>query len=174
MRTCPTAALEAILELEPLHLTIEQAAKRTLLNFAREGFGRGRTISLRNRDKLGSQVPLALLPRDDRPKVVNFDRNFKIELCTKATWSSSLMERLIQSSSLQWYTDGSKTPEGIGAGVYGPRLQLSVPMGAYPSIFQAEVYAISLCAEINLRRNYRNERILILSDSQAALKANSS
>ncbi|XP_017463685.1 PREDICTED: ribonuclease H-like, partial [Rhagoletis zephyria] len=44
-------------------------------------------------------------------------------------------------------------------------------MGVYPSIFQAEVYAISLCAEINLRRNYRNESILIMSDSQAALKA---
>ncbi|XP_036319943.1 uncharacterized protein LOC118734325 [Rhagoletis pomonella] len=112
MRTCPTAALEVILELEPLHLSIEQAAKRTLLNFAREGFGKGKVLSSRNRDKLGTQPP--------------------------------------------------------------PTLKLSVSLGTFHSIFQAEVYAISMCPEINIRRNYRKERILILSDSQAAVRALSS
>lgn len=75
---------------------------------------------------------------------------------------------------MQWYTGGSKTPEDNEAGIYCPRIKLSVPMCKYPSVFQAEIYAINRCAEINLLRGYHNERILILSDRQAALKALSS
>ena len=44
-------------------------------------------------------------------------------------------------------------------------------MGNHASIFQAEVYAIIECVDINLRKNYANHRIYIHSDSQAALMA---
>ena len=44
-------------------------------------------------------------------------------------------------------------------------------MGKYATVFQAEVYAILQCAKENRRRAYRNKRIHIFSDSQAALKA---
>jgi ribonuclease HI len=44
-------------------------------------------------------------------------------------------------------------------------------LGRYTRVFQAEVYAIKACAEENLDRNYRNRKICILSDSQAAFKA---
>ncbi|XP_054086079.1 uncharacterized protein LOC128921787 [Zeugodacus cucurbitae] len=64
----------------------------------------------------------------------------------------------------------TKTAVGIGAGITGPRLKLSLSMG----IFQAEVYAITKCAEVILDRGYHNERIAIISDSQAALQALSS
>ncbi|XP_050338062.1 uncharacterized protein LOC126764419 [Bactrocera neohumeralis] len=125
MRTCPTVALEVILELTPLHQVIKQAANHTML-------------------------------------------------LIKTEWSDSTLERLLEDSTIQWYTDGSKTPEGIGAGIAGPRTTLSIPMGCFPNIFQAEVFAIGQCAEVNLSRNYCNQRIAILSDSQAALKAISS
>lgn len=72
---------------------------------------------------------------------------------------------------IQWYIDGSKTSEGIGAGVAGSRTKLSIPMGWYPSISQAEVCVISRCVEINIQRNYSNKNIPILSDDQVALKA---
>ncbi|XP_050325730.1 uncharacterized protein LOC126756583 [Bactrocera neohumeralis] len=77
---------------------------------------------------------------------------------------------MLRNSMLRWYTNGSKMSEGIGAGIAGPRTKLSIPMGEFPSIFQAEVFAISRCIEINLHRNYCNEQIAILSDSQAAPK----
>jgi hypothetical protein len=37
-------------------------------------------------------------------------------------------------------------------------------------IFQTEIYAILQCTYENIRRAYRNKRILIFSDSQAALQ----
>ncbi|XP_049316943.1 uncharacterized protein LOC125779713 [Bactrocera dorsalis] len=168
MRTCPTAALEALLELTPLNLVVGQVAKHTLLQMTAEGTGKGKVISSRRMEELSDIIPLALLPRDTISKKVNFTKKFKITLGSKAEWSDSALELLLWDSSI---TDGSKTGEGIGAGVAGPRTRLSIPMGKFPSIFQAEVFAISRCVELNLQRGYRNERIAILSDSQAALKA---
>ncbi|XP_049316976.1 uncharacterized protein LOC125779747 [Bactrocera dorsalis] len=101
-------------------------------------------------------------------------KRFKVTLGSKDEWDDSNFELMLRNSTLRWYTDGSKMSEGIGAGIVGPRTKLSIPMGEFPSIFQAEVFAISQCIDINLHRNYRNERIAILSDSQAALKAISS
>ena len=39
------------------------------------------------------------------------------------------------------------------------------------SVFQTEMYAILRCVCENIRRAYKNKRILIFCDSQAALKA---
>jgi hypothetical protein len=74
---------------------------------------------------------------------------------------------------LIWYTDGSKTDKGTGAGVYryGTGLKLSFSLGQYTRVFQAEVYAIKSCADKNIDRNYKNRNIYILTDSQAAIKA---
>jgi hypothetical protein len=67
---------------------------------------------------------------------------------------------------LIWYTDGSKTGKGTGAGVYccGTRIKLT-------TVFHAEVYAIKVCANENMDRKYKNRNIYILSDSQAPTKA---
>jgi hypothetical protein len=47
-------------------------------------------------------------------------------------------------------------------------------LGKFATVFQTEIYAILQCACENIRRAYRDKRILIISDSQAALKALSS
>jgi ribonuclease HI len=44
-------------------------------------------------------------------------------------------------------------------------------LGKFATVFQTEIYAIFHCACENIRRAYRNKRILISSESQAALKA---
>ena len=41
----------------------------------------------------------------------------------------------------------------------------------FNTAFQTEIYAILQCAYENIRRAYKNKRILIFSDSQAALRA---
>jgi ribonuclease HI len=43
-------------------------------------------------------------------------------------------------------------------------------LGKFATVFQTEVYAILQCACENIRRAYTNKRILIIFDSQAALK----
>jgi hypothetical protein len=56
-----------------------------------------------------------------------------------------------------WYTDGSKTNKGTGAGVccYGTRRELTFGLGRYTTVFQAEVYAIKACTVENIDRNYK-------------------
>jgi hypothetical protein len=44
-------------------------------------------------------------------------------------------------------------------------------LGKYATVFQTEIYAILKCAYENIRRASRHKRILLFSDSQAALKA---
>ncbi|XP_055522598.1 uncharacterized protein LOC129716788 [Wyeomyia smithii] len=44
-------------------------------------------------------------------------------------------------------------------------------MGNWPTVFQAEIYAIIECVKVCLKRNYKHANICIFSDSQAALKA---
>jgi hypothetical protein len=86
------------------------------------------------------------------------------------------MERYHQTNrkaGLIWYTDGSKTNKGTGAGVYvhGTRQKFSFSLGQYTTVFQATVYAIKACMVVNLDRNYRNRNLYILSDCQSAIKA---
>jgi hypothetical protein len=56
---------------------------------------------------------------------------------------------LTERGGLIWYTDGSKTNKGTGAGVYcfGTRQKLSFSLGQYRTVFQAEVYVIEACAD---------------------------
>ena len=63
---------------------------------------------------------------------------------------------------------------GVGAGVFGPNTKVSIPMGMCPTVFQAELHAIEICARLNLSKGIKGARIYIFSDSQAALKALSS
>ena len=74
---------------------------------------------------------------------------------------------------LVWFTDGSRTAEVTGAGVYGQSVnrRLSIPLGKHATVFQAEVYAIIACAQENEAQEKPEKYVSICSDSQAALKA---
>ena len=104
------------------------------------------------------------------PKYV-YDIPFEVSILDRSAWINNEPEFL--SGSLVWYTDGSKTEEGTGAGIHGlgPRKDLFYPLGGFPTVFQAETYAILQCAWENNRRAYNKKRICICSDSQAVLKA---
>ena len=52
-----------------------------------------------------------------------------------------------------------------------PKTNLTISVGKYCTIFQAEIFAILSCAQRGIEQGYKNKHILILSDSQAALKA---
>lgn len=51
---------------------------------------------------------------------------------------------------------GTKTQEGIDAGRTGSHIKLSVSMGSFSRILQAQAFAISRCAELNPQHNYQN------------------
>ena len=74
---------------------------------------------------------------------------------------------------LVWYTDGSRTAEGTGSGVYrqSANRRLSIHLGKHATVFQAEVYAILACAHEIESHDWPEKYVSICSDSQAALKA---
>jgi hypothetical protein len=63
---------------------------------------------------------------------------------------------------LVWYTDGSRTQGGrAGAGVYGQfsGRRLSISLGKYVTVFQAEIYAILAC-DYEIQTNARSEKYI--------------
>jgi ribonuclease HI len=75
--------------------------------------------------------------------------------------------------ALIWSTGGSRTDSGTGSDISGlrPKRSFCFPLGKYATGFQTEIYAILQCACGNIRKAYKHKRILIFSDSQAALRA---
>jgi len=60
---------------------------------------------------------------------------------------------------LIWFTDGSKTRERTGAGVYGQSVgrRLSFSLGRYATVFQAKICAIlAVFMKFNFRIDQRN------------------
>ena len=80
-------------------------------------------------------------------------------------------ETRIKEFNSIWYTDGSKTSEGVGLGLYSSSKTLSLSLGKELTIFQAEVLVILKCAEHLLAKQTKNQNLLICSDSELSLKA---
>jgi len=104
--------------------------------------------------------------------VFNLEPKYRVTLLTREEWTRGpgtppAVKELI------WYTDGSRTAEGTGEGVYGQSVnrRLSIPLGKHATVFQAEVYAILACVQEIETQNRLEKYVSICSDSQAALKA---
>ena len=74
---------------------------------------------------------------------------------------------------LIWYTDGSRTAEGTGAGVYGQSANrsLNIPLGRHSTVFHAVVHAILACVQEIETQDRLEKHVSISSDSQEDLKA---
>ncbi|KAJ8914612.1 hypothetical protein NQ315_015349 [Exocentrus adspersus] len=127
-------------------------------------------IAFTRRQKLEGLGPLRLRNKEIQLSgEYMFNRDFEISIGDRGDLTEDHYSTL---PGITWYTDGSKTEQGTGAGIYSGmrKIELSLPLGRYTSVFQAEVYALLQCARENNLRAYRNKRINILTDSQAALK----
>ncbi|XP_061723681.1 uncharacterized protein LOC133529895 [Cydia pomonella] len=171
MSSSPTAALEAILNLPPLHLHLELEAKSSMLRIAGARRGNWLSQTLRLLRESVHDIPVLGMPSDTMAPKFCPHKLYSVELPKREDWSNGQIKW--KEESLRWYTDGSKSGSEVGCRVYGeaPRKGISVNLGRYCSIFQAEVYAILECASINLQCNYSKNTIYIHSDSQAALLA---
>lgn len=170
MKTTPTAAMEAMLYILPLHLHVRQEAVLGALRLKRcnnllEGdpMGHSRILKDFNISSLATTVSDCM---EVRP---NMDMPYEVIDTNRHMWSHGGPE--LPQGTICFYTDGSKMGCRTGSGVFGPRIRETIPMGLWPTVFQAEVYAIYICAKTCLIRNYRHAKIGIFSDSQAALLA---
>lgn len=169
MCTTPTAAMEALLDLPPLHLRIKREGLHTAIRITQ-------SKKLKPGDKTGHLKILNFLqpemfekPLDIIPRVFDFQTPFEVVIRDRNMAKSQQIQ--LEPNSSIWYSDGSKTEQGTGIGIYGPKYRASIALGTYPTIMQAETLAIDLCAQECLRRNTKGKKVYIMSDSQAALKS---
>jgi hypothetical protein len=174
MSTTPTVALDAILDFPPLHVAIIKEAALTAFRFTNYyQFKPGNfTGHLKIYEKFKDILQISKLV-DAMPIQYNFNQLYDVVILDRNTWI--YRQPYFEEDSLVFYTDGSRQDDSVGIGVYGPYRQIYRSLGTVPSIFIAEVFAITTCARRILQRNDRNRRtIYILSDSRAALLAISS
>lgn len=173
LRTTPTLALGALLNVASLDITARAKAMCAALRLKFGGkwrkANRGHASLLNGNGYLDEVLALG----GDRGSCsYHFHRNYTVTFPSRQEWEDN-SDRLLSPGGLVWYTDGSKTITGAGAGVWseGPRTRLSLALGTHTTILQAEVLAIRTCAEEILRRGDEGGHIYICCDSRAALKA---
>lgn len=174
IRTTPTAALEVLLDLVPLHLVIKAEAWKAAYRLRCGGQWKGGGEHLGHTRALSDAMgmhPLLNARSDSMVPSFSFSKPFEVVIPKRDEWNP--LEDMLRPADIVWFTDGSRTEEGAGAGIYGerPRAKFSYALGKYATVFQTEIFAILVCAQENIRRRYSNKHIYICSDSQAALKA---
>jgi ribonuclease HI len=171
MKTAPTAAMELILNLTQLDLLIMAEARMTLYRLHKFMQPADSTASagMLSIWKNVSDHVLDMQSGHTIP-VYNFSKIYKVKLDVD-NWRNNDLN--LPEDIIVWFTDGSRMDSGTGAGLYGirPNRSFSFSLDKFASVFQTEIYAIIQCAYENIRRAYKNKRIMIFSGSQAALKA---
>ena len=187
MRTTPTAAMEILLELPPLQHFVLGEALASFLRIRRSGnwFGASDIGHMGIRSLMESDMPILSAPTDHITARYYFRRDFEIVQTSREDWASGTCQ-LIYPRTTVCYTDGSRKKllrlrqqqrsleiAKAGAGISVPELgvNIALPLGMMTTVFQAELYAILKCAELDAVRNNGMSRIAICTDSKAALSA---
>jgi ribonuclease HI len=175
MRSTPTAALETLLNIAPLHLQIEMEVKRTLCRLKlvlgrKINFGLGKRC--KRNDKLLSEMPDFVDFTDTMKLKIIYDCNFQCIIPQRREWKI-FRKQNENKNTITCFTDGSLKEDQAGAGALISDLSytMSESLGKGTTVFQAEVYAILSIAYKLLTTDLKEKDILIFTDSQAAIKA---
>jgi len=174
MKSTPTAAMEILLNLTPLDLVIQAESRMALyrLHIPKQPAEPKAEAGLLSIWKNVSD-PLLGMRMDHTTPFYYYSKVISV-IIDWDHWKNK--DPVFPEDALIWFTDGSRANSGTGSGIFGlrPNRRFSFPLGKFATVFQTEIYAILKCACENIRRAYKNKRILIFSESQAALKALSS
>ncbi|XP_037931786.1 actin-histidine N-methyltransferase-like [Teleopsis dalmanni] len=83
---------------------------------------------------------------------LRFGRKFEVLIPDRLDWVNGTPG--LEPKVISWHTDGSKTNEGVGAEIFGPNARISLALGIWPTVFQAEVHDIEVCARININKGW--------------------
>jgi len=122
--------------------------------------------------QLQKSDPIYAMGVDIMKPVFNLEPKYRVTMLTTEEWTRSPGTPPVVKG-LVWFTDGSRTEEGTGAGVFGQSVnrRLSISLGKNTTVFQAELYAILACVHEVRTQDWPEKYVSICSDSQAALKA---
>jgi ribonuclease HI len=172
-RSTPSASLEMLLGLTPLHIHIKSVARKVAIRLASTGHWTFNTKA----DAIlydGSIDRQAWTNSDKITPRMFFNRNFEILIHDRDSTGNFVSSLSVED--LQLYSDGAKTSNGTGIGVYSEQLNinLSLNVGNNTTVFQSEVKAIQVAACECNKRNLSRRQINIFTDSKAALNSLSS
>ena len=114
------------------------------------------------------------MPADQIKKTKIFEKNFECQIMDKKNAIRS--ESVLNQNTVKVYTDGLKLIGRVGVGFYAeypnnsPK-QAFFHLGIHSTVFQTEVLAISVVTKNLLLEKMHNRSIVVLVDSQAAIKS---
>ena len=166
----PTAALELLYDVMPLHLFVKEMALKTSVRIG----VRPNWVPINTKGH--HHLLFEALPQTVRGIEID-------NLRTTTVWKQNYHTIITDGKDLDrqdwkdWicYTDGSKVGDNAGSGGIilnqsGEFIHISYSVGQ-SSVFQAEVSAILTAVQILIQNSVKNSEIDILSDSQAGLRA---
>jgi len=178
----PTAALEMLTGLRPLHLHLQEVAVMASVRLKREGhWQKQRTAFHKNGwqnthsdfcNRIRERIPALHMPEDESGITWLENQNFssRIEDRTVAAGRTYTDDEII------CYTDGSKLAGGkTGAGVIIMRgsheTSLHEHLGLHTTVYQAEVRAIQMAAEQLTTEHISQREITFRVDNRAAIQS---
>ena len=177
----PCRAMEAILHIPPLDIYLKGEAVKAAYRLERDGHWSNATKRKRGRvvshvticNGLRQEIPILEMPGDSQPPELVWDLPCEIEIQDRV---AAVDEAMIGNpQEVVCFTDGSVLGGRAGAGLaffgFDPGGQVSLPLGTGPTIFQAEVYAVTEAASLLMSAGVENKTIRIITDSQATLNA---
>jgi ribonuclease HI len=175
LNSTPTAGMEAMLDLAPLHTQVELeamiAAHRGLCCDWWKGKS-GQKGHVEILALLKARSESANWPTDFLIRRYDFSGEFAMSKPTREDWRTRPVE-LVPPDSICCYTDGSKTESSTVSGIFilAIGVEESIPLSIPATVFQTEVHAISVCCRHLLQRGCVLEDVRICSDSLAAILA---
>lgn len=173
IRSTPTRALETVLNIHQIDIHVRKVAANTAIRLNLNGKWL-KTHQGTPHEEIAEIIAAAGYNIDNVSdyiiKQVKFNDKYTVRLPSRREWENG---NPIPRNSMVIYTDGSKMETGCGAGIFAddPDLAISFRLDHHCTIFQAEIAAINKAAiTLNLQQ-ITDKRIVICSDSQAALKA---
>ena len=178
--TTGTTALEVLYDLMPLHCLIEQKASEIMARICDripetwDGLGKSSKNGMIRRWK--SRLPKIAnnITKTDRiPKELYAERNFKVVPNTKR-------DQFKEEDGIAVYTDGSVlNGKNVGCGIYivipnEGSYKVSHRLNDFSTIFQAEVSALKIAADLLTQEERTENTINFYSDSLSSLHALSS
>jgi hypothetical protein len=159
MKSAPTKALEAMLELPPLPDTVKNEAAQSTVRLLDEIKPKAGDMQ-RHLDiyrDFKEIVELQVLS-DKMPVQHDFKAPFEV--------STTEREECVNQTTSPG-TDGSKKNGVVGMGIYGSSIRYFEALRSSPTIFRAELYAINVCARICLTEGgNEGKHNYIMSESQ--------
>ncbi|XP_067216926.1 uncharacterized protein [Linepithema humile] len=173
MVTTPVAAMGVMFGIEPFYQVVVTAAAVATYRLRCElKWKKGARHTRLPEDVLLD--PIFEMRQDRIPIIRASDRRFKMHIPRPEEWEKEgeNLGARVRGGDV-WYTDGSKTDTGSGAGFFGSRegWKESISLDSYATVFQAEIVTILSCAQTVRSRVEAGEHIRICTNSQAAIKA---